>query len=183
MKKIAILSFLFLTFLISTSLAQDMKAKDDKEKMKDKGDKKMAGMSTGNYKAMYSSNFQMGNALYVQKIMDVWQDWDDNMLDRHDYFADTLTMYFSDGSSMKGKAENYAAAKKYRSGFTAVKTDLHAVVPLRSNDKNEDLVAVWGHETNTLPDGKVEKKSLHEVWFFNKDGMITAMRQWNADVK
>ena len=151
-------------------------------KMKDKGDR-MGAISTGNYKATYSSNFQMGNAAYVQKIMNVWQDWDDNMLNRHDYFADSLAMYFSDGSMMKGKAENFAAAKKYRSGFTSVKTVLHAIVPLRSNDRNEDVVAVWGEETNTLPDGKIEKKALHEVWFFNKDGMITAMRQWTSEVK
>lgn len=92
-------------------------------------------------------------------------------------------MYFSDGSSMKGKAENFAAGKKYRSTLASVKTDLHAVVPLRSNDRNEDVVAVWGMETNTLPDGKIEKKSIHEVWFFNKDGKISTMRQWHANVK
>ena len=182
MKKIAILSFILLSFLISTSIAQDVKSKDDKTKMKDKGDK-MGAMPTGNFKPTYSSNFQIGNPSYVQKIMDVWQDWDDNMLDRHDYMADTITMYFSDGNSMKGKAENYAAAKKYRGSFSSVKTILHAVVPLRSNDLNEDIVAVWGQEINTHADGKVEKKNLHEAWFFNKDGKIATMRQWTGEVK
>lgn len=183
MKKIAVLSFILFSFCISTSVAQEVKVKEDKVKMKDKGDSKTGGISTGSFKANYSSNFQMGNAAHVQKIMDMWQDWDDNMLDRHDYAADTITMYFSDGGSTKGKAENFAEGKKYRSRFASVKTDLHAVVPLRSNDRNEDIVAVWGLETNTLPDGTVEKNEIHEVWFFNKDGKISSMRQWQAKVK
>lgn len=181
MKKIAILSFTLFAFSVTSTFAQDVKAKEDKVKIKDKGDK-MGGISTGNYKATYSSNFQIGNAAHVAKVMDIWQDWDDNKLDRHDYFADTLTMYFPDGTSMKGKTENLEAAKKYRGGLTAVTTILHAVVPLR-NDRNEDVVAIWGQEVNTHPDGKIEKKNLHEVWFFNKDGRISDMRQFQALVK
>jgi hypothetical protein len=181
MKKMAILSMVSLSLFLSVSFAQNVKVKEDK--MKVKGDGKMASLNTGNYKATYSANFQIGNSSYAQKIMEMWQDWDDNMLDRHDYMSDTLTMYFADGTSMKGKAENLSEAKKYRGKFTSVKSTLHAIVPLKSNDQGDDVVCVWGEEADTLPDGKVEKKSIHEVWFFNKDGKITAMRQWHADVK
>lgn len=184
MKKIAILSFIFLTFFLSVSLAQDVKAKDDKIKVKDKGDNKTGKSVTGNYTAVYSSDFQIGSSAYAQKVMDIWQDWDDNMLDRHiSYFSDTMTMNFADGSMITGKTENLTAAKKYRGTYASVKTDLHALVPLRSNDKNQDVVAVWGQENNTYPDGKVEKKAIHEVWFFNSAGQIVRMRQWVADVK
>ena len=132
------------------------------------------------YKAMYSSKFKMGNAKYANMILDVWKDWDDNALDRHDYFADTITAYFPDGSVVKGKAAFLESGKKYRGSFTTVKSVVHAWVPLRSEDKNEDAVCIWGDEEDTTADGKTTKMSLHEVWFFNKDGKVATLRQWNA---
>ncbi|HSN60954.1 MAG TPA: hypothetical protein VLR49_08465 [Ferruginibacter sp.] len=132
------------------------------------------------YTATYSSSFKLGKPAYASKILDLWKDWDDNNLDRHDYFADTVMMFFPDGSMVKGKAANLEAAKKYRGGMSKVTSVIHAWLPLYSTDKMEDVVCVWGEEENTFPDGKVEKKSLHEVWWFNKDGKISMMRQWTA---
>ena len=135
------------------------------------------------YKATYSSSFQMGKAALAQKVLDLWKDYDDNQFDRHDYMHDTVVMSFPDGTVTKGKKENMDAAKKFRGGFTTVKSTIHAIVPLRSTDRNEDIVCVWGHEENTLADGKVEGRDLHEVWWFNKDGKVVRMRQWNAGFK
>lgn len=132
------------------------------------------------YKAGYSSDFKIGNAAYAKKILEIWKDWDDNMLDKHDYFSDTLVMYFPDSSVVKGKAENLAAAKKYRGGMTSAKSVVHAWVPLYSNDTKQDVVCIWGMETDTWPDGRVTTRDLHEVWWFNKDGKVTALRQWDA---
>lgn len=132
------------------------------------------------YKATYSSNFKMGNQRYANMVLDMWKDWDDNMLDRHDYLADTVTAYFPDGSTVKGKAAFLETGKKYRAGFTAVKSVVHAIVPLHSEDRNTDAVCIWGEEEDTTPDGKTSKSNLHEVWFFNKDGKISTMRQWTA---
>lgn len=132
------------------------------------------------YKATYSSKFKLGKQQYANMILDIWKDWDDNMLDRHDYFADTITAHFPDGSMVKGKAAFTEASKKYRSGFTTVKSFVHAWVPLSSEDRNEEAVCIWGEEADTTPDGKTTKTNLHEVWFFNKDGKISRMRQWSA---
>lgn len=139
-----------------------------------------AQSNSASYKATYSSDFKIGNAALANRILEVWKDWDDNQLERHDHFADTVTMMFADGMVMKGKKENMEAAKKYRGGFTKVVSTIHAWLPLRSNDRNEDAVAIWGHEVNTLPDGKEETRDIHEVWWFNKDGKIASMRQWTA---
>lgn len=134
------------------------------------------------YKATYSSNFSMGKQAQASMILDLWKDWDDNAFDRHDYFADTITMHFADGTTTKGKAANMEAAKKYRGMMTKVNSVIHAWLPLRSNDRNEDLVCVWGQEENTFADGRVEKRSLHEVWWFNKDGKISGLRQWASKI-
>ena len=132
------------------------------------------------YKATYSSNFKMGNQKYAKMILDMWKDWDDNMLDRHDYVADTVTAYFHDGTVVKGKTAFQESGKKYRSGFTTVKSVVHAWVPLYSEDKKNDVVCIWGEEADTTPDGKTTTTGLHEVWFFNKDGKISSFRQWQA---
>jgi len=131
------------------------------------------------YKATYSSSFKMGNPKYANMILDLWKDWDDNNFDKHtNYFSDTVVMYLPDGMVVKGKAANLEGAKKHRGSMTSAKSILHAWVPLTSTDMKQDAVCIWGQETDTWPDGKVETRDLHEVWFFNKDGKISVMRQW-----
>lgn len=179
------------------------KVKDDKTKIKNadnknnsdmnmdhakmKSDSMNSNMNSGtnsgmanSYTADYSSNFTIGNPAHAKMIVDLWKDWDDNAFDRHDYMADTLVMYLPDGSVVQGKAANLEGAKKYRGGMTSAKSTLHAWTPLRSTDKNEDWVAIWGSETDTWADGKTETRELHEVWRINKDGKVDLMRQYQA---
>jgi hypothetical protein len=132
------------------------------------------------YKAAYSSDFKIGNSSYAKMVLELWKDWDDNTFDKHDYFADTVTLYLPDSSVVKGKAENIAGAKKYRGGMTSAKSVVHAWVPLSSKDTKDELVCIWGTETDTWPDGKVTTRDLHEVWWFNKDGKVAGMRQFAA---
>ncbi len=110
----------------------------------------------------------------------MWRDWDDNAFDRHDYFADTLTMILPDGTVTKGKVANQEGAKKFRGGLKSSRSTIDAMIPLRSTDRNEDWVAIWGTETNTWPDGKVETRDIHEIWRINKDGKVNMMRQFQA---
>lgn len=144
------------------------------------GTEGLAQGQPGLYKATYSSNFKMGKPANANKILELWKDWDDNQLERHDYFADTITMMFPDGTTMKGKKENLEAAKKHRSSLSKVVSVVHAWLPMSSVDRKEDLVCIWGQETNTMADGKEEVRDLHEVWFFNKDGKVSMVRQWAA---
>ena len=133
------------------------------------------------YEATYSSNFTPGNAAYASMVLDLWKDWDDNAFSRHDYFADTITMRFPDGTVTRGKKNNMEMAVKYRGSMAKVKSIIHAWMPLHSTDRNEDLVCMWGQEQDTMPDGKVVTKDVHEVWWFNKDGKVSGMRQWVAN--
>ena len=141
----------------------------------------MAQQTKAPYVAAYSSNFKIGNTAYANKILELWKDWDDNQLNRHEaYFADTLTMWGPDGSVTHGKAANLEAAAKFRGAFTKAISTVHAWVPLHVTDKNEDVVCIWGTEEDHFADGKVEKRDLHEVWWFNKDGKVSMIRQWAA---
>ncbi len=89
-------------------------------------------------------------------------------------------MVLPDGTMMRGKAANLEGAKKFRGTLKSSNSTIEAMLPLRSADKNEDWVAIWGTETNTWADGKVEKRDIHEIWRFNKDGKVDLMRQFQA---
>jgi hypothetical protein len=128
----------------------------------------------------YNPSFSIGKAEYATKVLEIWKDWDDNQLDRHDYFADTITMWLPDGTAARGKAVNMEGAKKFRGSMTKSKSTIHACIPLHNSDGNDDAVCIWGTEEDTYADGKVETRDLHEVWWFNKDGKISMMRQWAA---
>ena len=132
------------------------------------------------YQADYSSNFKLGNPAYVDIVLNIWKDWDDNDFKRHDYFSDTLTMWMPDGTVTRGKEKNLEMAIKYRGSIKSAKSTIHAWVPLYSIDKKENFVCIWGSEEDTFEDGKVEKRELHEVWWFNTDGKVTSMRQWTS---
>lgn len=204
MKRILILSSLLVCMIIcNQAISQEkIKVKDDKTKVKDgtykekhkdnmikikdeNGKMKIKGDGVNSnptypYTAAYSSNFAIGNPAHAKMVLDLWKDWEDNAFDRHDYFADTLVMYLPNGMVVKGKAANLEGAKNYRSSMSSSKATIDAWMPLRSIDKNEDWVAVWGTETNTFPDGKIEKKDVHEIWRINKDGKIDFMKQFVA---
>lgn len=132
------------------------------------------------FKATYSSDFKLGDSKYSKMILDLWKDWDDNALTRHDYFADTIRGNFSDGSEVNGKTDFVKSAVGYRSTFTSVQSTVHAWVPLYANNQKETVVCTWGQEVYVKTDGTKGVNNLHEVWWFNKDNKITYMRQWEA---
>jgi hypothetical protein len=165
-----------------TKITDDkMKVQDNDGTIKIKGEDGMNTMSNMNpYTASYSSNFVMGNSAHSAMILDMWKDWDDNAFDRHNYWADTVSVFLSDGMVIKGRDSAVAGAKRYRGSLASAKSTITSIVPLRSADRNEDWVAIWGTETDTWPDGKVENMQIHEIWRINKDGKIDFMRQYTA---
>jgi hypothetical protein len=186
MKKLIITTCIAMFFLFSnnTFAQEKTKMKEDDSKIKQKGDKykekNMDAMSYP-YKAEYSSNFSIGNPKHSKMILELWKDWDDNAFDRHDYFADTVVMFFPDGSMIKGKDSAMAGARRYRGSMQSATSVIQAFIPLRSNDRNEDWVAVWGTETDTFADGKTQTRDLQEIWRINKDGKVAFMKQFSSE--
>lgn len=133
------------------------------------------------YEATYSSKFVMGDPKYARMVMDLWKDWDNNTLDKSAHlFADTVVMYFSDGTMAKGKDSVMTGAHQYRDKMSAVQSTVHAWMSTRSTDKNENWVTIWGTEEDTWKDGKKTTVSFNEVWRFNKAGKVDLMRQFEA---
>jgi hypothetical protein len=179
---IVIFSLLVFTCPLSTLAQNKTKAKTETTGKEMKQKTKMNAESISYpYTAEYSYKFEIGNPAYSKKILELWKDWDNNQLEMHqDYFSDTITFQAPNGEVIKGKEKFMANGKQYRDMYTNVKSHLEAWIPLRSMDKNQDWVAVWGSEEDTDKDGKVATNMIHEIWGFNKDGKIVFYRQYTA---
>ena len=131
------------------------------------------------YTAGYSSKFAMSNSSYSDKVLTLWKNYENNTLDNNlDLISDTVTMILSNGSTVKGKAENLKGVKEYRGSIKDYKVTVEAWMSVKSLDKGENIVLVWGDENFTDKDGKSVHQRLHEVWVFNKDGKISLMMQY-----
>jgi hypothetical protein len=138
-------------------------------------------MSQGksSYKAAYSSSFTMADPSYSDKVLTLWKDFEDNTLDKHvDMISDTVTMMLAEGMIVKGRAENLAGVKEYRGSIKNYKVTVDAWMSLKSLDRDENVVCIWGNESFTDKDGKQITRRLHEVWGFNNAGKVSLMMQY-----
>ncbi|MBS9525427.1 nuclear transport factor 2 family protein [Litoribacter ruber] len=133
------------------------------------------------YEAEYSSKFRMGDDRHSFKILEVWKDYEENMLDRNlEYFADDVTMEFPDGTRITGLEKLMEETKKHRDRLDNYQSKIVSYVSLKSVDKDEDWVAVWGEDIYTDEEGNKVVSPIHEVWRFNKEGKIDFMKQYHA---
>lgn len=135
------------------------------------------------YKAKFTTKFSIGSNQYARTILSLWKDWDNNTLDNmNGLFADDVNAVFADGTTFKGKDHFIKSAKEYRSMFSSVVSDITTYTTLKMDETGESAVLVWGEETATKKDGTVQKSLLHEVWIFDKSGLIKGMHQWAAQL-
>ena len=133
------------------------------------------------YTAGYSSKFAMADPSFSEKVLTLWKDYENNTLDNHaDLIADTVTMILQQGAVVKGRTENLKGAKDFRASIKDYKVGIDAWMSVKSLDKNENIVLVWGFENYTDKDGKQVKARVHEVWVFNKAGKISLMMQFSG---
>ena len=137
------------------------------------------------YTAAYSSKFSIGDAKNAQMILRLWKDWDNGDLSKSkDVFADSVEFNFWDGTKMHTSRDSaVAAAQNMRNTYASVSSRVDAFIPLKSTDKDENWVAVWGMETHTDKKGKVDSIDLHEVWRINKDGKTDLVFQFASMTK
>ncbi|WP_423736322.1 hypothetical protein [Chitinophaga caseinilytica] len=128
----------------------------------------------------YSSDFEIGDPRNAMTLLNMYKNWDNNTMNNSkDYFAQTDTMIFSDGSMFTGNRDSLILmANNVRRQMGTVVDSVHAWVPLRSRDHNEEWVLIWTREISTDAKGRKSTKELHEIWRFDKDGKINLMYQY-----
>lgn len=168
--------------LLSIVLTGVVQAQNQKTKTKAKSaSASKADNSPMPYTVTYSSKFEMGDPANSRLVMEMWKDFDDNAFERHEnMIADTAVIFLSDGEVIKGRDNMMTGVKTYRNSLADVKTDVHAVMSIRSVDRNENWVAIWGTENDTSKDGTKMSSNLHEIWLINKDGKVAVIRQFSS---
>lgn len=140
-----------------------------------------SGDMTLPYTAAYSSQFTIGNPNHARIVLQLWKAWDNGTIDQNtSLLADTMTMETADGMIMRGLDSFLIGAKQYRAMYPSIASTVEAYMPLRSNDRNESWVAIWGSEKATGTDGKVTTNRLQEIWRINRDGKVDYIRQYMA---
>lgn len=108
------------------------------------------------YKPSYAVDFEMGNPKYAQAVMQLWKDFDSNNLDNSkDFFADSVAMEFPNGNTLNGTRDSIVAtAKKMRSAFKNVTSEVETFVTLKPKDKDETWFAYGEKKLGKWPMAK-----------------------------
>lgn len=133
------------------------------------------------YPVSYSSKFAIGDPKNAESILTLWKDYENgNILSGHkELFADSIELYLSDGTIIRGRRDSVIAiVQQHRNMASAVVDRVDAVTALRSTDKNENWVLIWGMEKTTAKNGKVDSVNLQETWRLNNDGKVNLLYQY-----
>jgi hypothetical protein len=127
----------------------------------------------------YSASFVMDSTANTETVLALWKEWKGGDLSAsRAHFADSVSFFLADGTSMSGPVEALMKGMQdYRSSFKGMEVNVEAIFAVKSTDKDENWVAVWGNEIQTDMKGKVDTVSLQETWRFNKAGKVDLMFQ------
>jgi hypothetical protein len=127
----------------------------------------------------YSASFEMDSPTNSETVLALWKEWKDgNLSNSRSHFADSLSLFLADGTSMSGPTDSIMKnMQNYRSSFKSMDVIVDAIFAVKSTDKDEDWVCVWGVEMPTDMKGKRDTISLQETWRFNKAGKVDLMFQ------
>jgi hypothetical protein len=132
------------------------------------------------FTALYSSKFEIGDPALSMQVLNAWKMYDDNTFDQGplDFIADTVHAEMGGGMVVNGKDSFVSAIKSYRSSLPSAKSTVIAYASLKSTDKNETVVAIWGSEADGQSDGSTKTVDLHEVWVFNAARKLVFFKQF-----
>ena len=161
-------------FAISFLACNDSKKTETPAEAKANVPTNMYGFTPG-----YSASFVMDDATNTETVLALWEDWKKGDLSpSRKYFADSVSFSLADGTNMVGLTDTLLKGMQaYRSSFKGMEMTMDAIFAVKSTDKNEDWVTVWGTEVQTDMNGKVDSISLQETWRFNKAGKVDLMFQ------
>lgn len=134
------------------------------------------------YTPSYSSQFAFGNQALAKTVMDLYKDYETNKFALADAFADSVAIVMPDGQMVAGQKDVGEHFKQGRTMAPAdMKFNIHAVIPLRSVDKNEDWVLVWG-DAGPEPGKPGTVTGFNHIWRFDNDGNVAYLRMFEGKI-
>ncbi|HEY4335667.1 MAG TPA: hypothetical protein VGM89_07210 [Puia sp.] len=133
------------------------------------------------YEIMYSSKFTIDDPKNAESVLALWKAYDDgNLSTTKDLIADSIEVYLSSGGEMKSSRDSMIAGiQGHRNSFKSAVDRVNAVMAVKSTDRNEHWVLIWGTEIDTHKDGKVDSTELQETWRFAADGRANLLFQYS----
>ena len=132
------------------------------------------------YPISYSSKFTMDDPKNAESLLAMWKAYDNgNLNSSKEYFADTVDVALGDGSVMRSSRDSMLAGiQSYRSLFKTAFERVSAIMAVKSTDRNEHWVLIWGTEIDTYKNGRVDSTDLQETWRFNESGKANLVFQY-----
>jgi hypothetical protein len=132
------------------------------------------------YPISYSSKFTIDDPKNAESLLAIWKAYDNGDLGASkEYFADTVEASLADGSVMRASRDSMLAGiQSFRNSFKSAFDRVAAVMAVKSTDKNEHWVLIWGTEIDTYKNGKVDSTDLQETWRFNEAGKANLVFQY-----
>ena len=134
------------------------------------------------YPIMYSSKFVMDDPKNAETLLAMWKSYDNgNLSTSKDMIADTIEVHFPDGGMMRGGRDSIInIVQAHRNSFSSAVDRVHAVMAVKSTDRDEHWVLIWGTEVDTHKDGKIDSVDLQETWKFDQNGKAALLYQFSA---
>ncbi len=132
------------------------------------------------YAISYSSKFVMDDPKNAETLLAIWKAYDNGDLSASkDYFADTVDVATPDGPMTHGSRDSVlAGVQAFRNSFKTAFERVSAIMAVKSTDRNEHWVLIWGTEVDTYKNGKVDSTDLQETWRFNEAGKANLLFQY-----
>ncbi|HLZ87724.1 MAG TPA: hypothetical protein VKQ52_10800 [Puia sp.] len=132
------------------------------------------------YDIRYSSKFEMDDPKNAETVLALWKAYDNGDLNvGKDMIADSIALYLANGAAIHTSRDSATASvQAVRNSFKAVEDRVDAVMAIKSTDRNEHWVLIWGTEVDTHKDGKIDSTQLQETWRFNSSGKADLLYQF-----
>ena len=132
------------------------------------------------YPILYSSSFAMDEPKNAESILAIWKAYDNgNLASVKDLFADTVEAYLANGMMKRGSRDStIAGIQGFRNMMSSAVDQVNAIMAVKSTDKNEHWVLIWGMEKDTYKNGKKDSVQLQETWRFDNNGKANLLYQF-----
>jgi len=116
----------------------------------------------------------------AESLLAIWKAYDNGDLSvTKDLFGDSIEANMGNGAIMRTSRDStLAMVQAFRNSLKNSVSQVDAIMAVKSIDRNEHWALIWGTETDTYKNGKIDSTYLQETWRFNKDGKADLMYQY-----
>jgi hypothetical protein len=132
------------------------------------------------YDIGYSSKFVMDDPKNAETLLALWKAYDNNnVASAKDMIADTIDMQMGGGQMIHASRDSATAlVGKFRGALQSAVSRVSAIMAVKSTDRNQHWALIWGTETDTYKNGKIDSTDLQETWRFDSNGKANLMFQY-----